>query len=538
MSVRQSGVLLAIALGVWVGLVAPGARALPRGAQGRAVRGAQRALAELRVEDAERAMRPIAAAHPRDPDVLHSWALVAFHKGEYAAAAERMRASIGAAPATAETDPRPGLLELFDATRGALDGYTTVRSANGRFVVLHQPGADALLVPYALDALARADERLETILGHRMPGPVRLEIYPSAASLARVSTLTEEAIETTGTIALCKWDRLMVTSPRALLRGYPWMDTIAHEYVHLVLTRASRDHAPVWFQEGMAKFLERSWRGEAPSAHLEPAAAGLLHRATQQDRLIAFDRLHPSIALLPSQEDAALAFAQVSTFFEHFHEQHGDDGLRVAVRHVAEGVDAREALSRVAGVPFARLERQWKAGLALRPAPDTDPPHMLTMRFRHGDGDPDESQDVEVVAARRHLRLGDLLWARRRHGGAAVEYGRAHEVAPDDPIVASRLARAALSAGDAEAAVRAIEGVVRRYPDHGPAQAVYGSALIARGDVEEARSAANEALRLNPFDPRPHCVLAAAGSDEVTRTREVDVCRRLGGTPAAPPRGD
>lgn len=534
MSAQRCWAWLAGAALLWFCAVSS-SHALPRGAEGRAVRGAERALLELRVEDASRAMTILAAAHPRDPDVLHSWGLVAFHQGDYSAAAERMRASIGAAPATAPTDPRPGLLELFDATRGALEGYVTFRSPDGRFIVRHQPGADALLVPYALDALAKADARLEAILGYRMPGPVRLEIYPSAASLARVSTLTEEAIETTGTIALCKWDRLMVTSPRALLRGYPWMDTIAHEYVHLVLTRASRDRAPVWFQEGMAKFLERSWRGEAPSAHLEPAAAGLLHRATEEDRLIAFDRLHPSIALLPSQEDAALAFAQVSTFFEHFYGRHGDAGLRAAVRHVAEGVDAREALARVTGEPFTRLEAQWKADLARRPAPDADPPHMLAMRFRRGDGDPDESQDVEVEGARRHLRLGDLLWARRRHGGAAAEYARAHEVAPDDSIVASRLARAALLAGDAEAAVRAIERVVTRYPDHGPAQAVYASALVARGDIDEARAAAHEALRLNPFDPRPHCVLAAAGRDEATRAQEVEVCRRLGGTPAAPP---
>ena len=35
--------------------------------------------------------------------------------------------------------------------------------------------------------------------------------------LARVSTLTIKEIETSGTIALCKWNRLMIVSPRALV---------------------------------------------------------------------------------------------------------------------------------------------------------------------------------------------------------------------------------------------------------------------------------------------------------------------------------
>ena len=127
-------------------------------------------------------------------------------------------------------------------------------------------GLDAILVAYALQAMAAADEVLTRELGVRVPGPVRLEIFPDPSALAAVSRLSLEAIQRTGTIALCKWDRLMVTSPRALVRGYPWMDTIAHEYVHLVLSRASRDQAPVWFHEGMAKFFERRWRGERPSA--------------------------------------------------------------------------------------------------------------------------------------------------------------------------------------------------------------------------------------------------------------------------------
>ncbi|MBX3249903.1 MAG: tetratricopeptide repeat protein [Myxococcales bacterium] len=398
--------------------------------------------------------------------------------------------------------------------------------------MLHGPGRDATLVPYALEAMRRADDALADELGVRVPGPIRLEIFPSARELARVSTLTEEAIERTGTIALCKWDKLMVTSPRALLRGYPWMDTIAHEHVHLVLSRASRDKAPVWLQEGVAKFLERRWREPTARPHLGPAMDALLRRAAREDRLIPFERIHPSIALLPSQEDAALAFAQVATFIARFYADHGKVGLQTAVARIADGADAQSALAEVAGVRFDALERRWRESLRERP-PAADAPHLLPRRLRPaGADDTSDASDARISAeARRHLRLGDLLWARRRHAAAAVEYGRAHAKAPDDPIVASRLARAALEAGEAQLAHDALAPLAERYPDHAPTHALLGRARRLLGDEAGAREAAAHAIRLNPFDPMPHCDLALVAENEVARRLEADQCRQLGGDP-------
>jgi tetratricopeptide (TPR) repeat protein len=420
------------------------------------------------------------------------------------------------------------LAALIRATHAATAEFVTATSPDGRYVVRHAPGPDAVLVPYAFAAMAAADRTLGEELGVRLPGPIRLEIYPSAASLAQVSTLTVQEIATTGTIALCKWDRLMVTTPRALVRGYPWMDTIGHELVHLFLSRASHDRAPVWLQEGVAKFLERRWRGERPAAQLDPAAERLLQDAARNRRLLPFERLHPSIARLPSQEDAALAFAQVATFVELFYQRHGAEGLRRAIRLVADGTDAREALAQVAGQGFDVLERNWQAAVAERPAP-RGAPRVLALQLRQTDGEVDESSEVAEERARRHLRLGDLLWHRERHAAAAVEYGRAREAAPEDPIVASRQARAALRGGRPQQAVEALALSRERYPDHAPTWAISGAAWLALGDRARARDALREAIRINPFDPDPHCDLAEATDDAAERTLEQSSCRQLRG---------
>lgn len=531
---KSRGLQALVALSACLGALGPArARAEPPGADGRALRAAADATTELRLEDATRLLAPLEARYPDDADVLFESALLRFHRGEYATALAAMERSVSREPTDPDIEERRALTALVRSTRDATATLVTARSADGRYVVMHEPGPDAVLVPYALEVLAAADRALEAELGSRLPGPIRLEILSSPQALSRVSTLTVEEIERTGTIALCKWNRLMITSPRALVRGYPWMDTIAHELGHLALSHASRDRAPVWLQEGTAKLFERRWRGETGGAPLEPASRALLEGAVRDERLIPFDQLHPSIARLPSQDDAALAFAQVATFMEMFVGRVGRGGMRDAIARIAAGTDAREAVAATAGGPWARLEADWKRGLRERPALAGVVPRVLALRFRHGEGSPDESLDVPEERARRFLRLGDLLWTRGHERGAALEYERAQAAAPGDPVVTSRFARASLAAGTPERAVSALRTVLASYPDYAPAHAVLGAALVALGRPEEARPALRDAIRINPFDPAPHCDLFTAASDEAERRRESDACRALGGASAA-----
>lgn len=508
------------------GLAAVPATAMPPGADAGQLRAAAHALHEMRVEAADEILRGLARRYPDDPDVLFEQGMVRFYRGDYAGARGSIEAA-GERGRLRSARDRRELAALVQATSEATAGFVRAASNDGRYVVHHAEGADALLVPYALDAMREADRRVGEELGIRVPGPIRLEIFPSAASLAEVSTLSVAEIETTGTIALCKWDRLMITSPRALVRGYPWLDTVGHELVHLLLTRSSRDRAPVWLQEGVAKFLERRWRGEAPSAHLDLASAALLRSAARRGQLLPFDRLHPSIARLPSQRDAALAFAQVATFIEGFYREHGADGLRSAIAQMAGGTDATEALASVAGHPWSELERRWRSGLSQRLRPVEAPPRLIRRRLRVPGRAVNDESDVEVDRARRHLRLGDLLWDRRRPAAAAAQYGRAHRAAPDDPIVAGRYARAALRGGRPQEALGALRLFRDRYPDHAPTWAISGAAWLALGNRARAAGALREAIRLNPFDPEPHCGLMEASENQAERTRERSACRSL-----------
>lgn len=479
----------------------------------------------LHLSEANEALRQLEQRYPDAAPLTFQRALLTFYAGDYARAvelADRALEQMGQSKAPkAWQATRDLIASTLDATRE----HRRATSPDGRFQIAYPEGQSQVLLPYAFDVLQRMDRVLSSVLGVSVPGPIRLEIYASAAALAQVSTLTLDQIETSGTVALCKWNRLMVTSPRALVRGYPWVDTIAHELTHLYLSFATQERAPVWLQEGTAKLLERRWRGATEGFELDPTSRDLLMRATRDGKLLTFDQLHPSIALLPSQDDATLAFAQVSTFMNNFVSVHGERALRAALGAIAEGVDARDALSRAASRRFAELERDWKG--TLPKAARANAPRKLARRFRSGGATPDESQDVAVSEARRFLRIGDLLWHRRHPRGAMLEYEKAHRADADDPIVAARLARSALEAGDPDRSLAALEPLLQRYPEHAPTHAVRGAALHELGRLPEARKALLEAIRINPFDPDPHCRLERIAEEPEQVATERAACDLL-----------
>jgi tetratricopeptide (TPR) repeat protein len=482
------------------------------------------AISELRLDVAEQRLAELAQTHADEPIVLFERARLDFYRGDYARAVELADRALPGARGP-QRKAWENMRRLMSATSEVTQGFERRRSRDGRYEVCHPPGKDGLLAGYALDVLARADSALQRAFGVPLPAPIRVEIYPSPETLAKVSALTVEQIQTTGTVALSKWNRLMITSPKALVRGYPWADTITHELVHLVLSRITGDRAPVWLQEGTAKLFERAWRETDTDLLLDPAARGLLQDASAKGKLLRFEQMHPSIAMLPSEDDAALAFAQVATFMQLYVQRYSVIALQAALGEIEQGTDARDALSHAAGTPFAQIEAGWRSSLPVKPG--LAAPRRLKPRFKTGDGPSDEASEVAVAEARRFLRIGDLLWDRGRAGAAAHEYARAHDADGHDPIVAARLGRAALQTGDPHAAIAALEPQALRYPSHAPTHALLGAARLQLGNRPGARTALREAIWINPFDPEPHCNLARAADEPVEVARERDACNVL-----------
>ena len=503
------------------------ALARDRATTGEAIRTA-RLLGSARYDEAKRALAELEKRAPADPDVKWLRAELAFHDGRYADAL----AALDGVPDTAGGGAAKLTRRLATNAIAITTPFATRMSSGGHFKILYAAGEDEVIADLAGDALERAYAAFGDDLGWKPTEPIRVELLGAPADLARLSPLTELEIETTGTIALSKYNKLMVVSPRATVFGYPWMDTLAHEYLHLVVSRLSHDQVPVWLQEGLARFEQTRWRA-APGAGqlLSGAERQLLGHAARKGRLIDLDDMHPSIAKLPSQEAAALAYAEVVTLVQWLHGKVGYAGLRQLIALQKDGRSARRAIAEVIGKPFGKVEREWKASLRSIDTGVTRPTKPRRIHFAKG-GKKDETLGVDQVAsvkARKHARLGGMLRARGMLEAAAVEYERAIDVGGGDALLTGKLARTLLDLGKAERAAELAVPLVAADDSDAVAAVTLGLARAAGQRWAEAAAAFEVALRVSPFDPAVRCGLAEAYAHQkhAAAARERAACDRL-----------
>ena len=511
----------------------------------------QRLLSEDRISEAATALAPLLGNNTKDPELELLRGELQFLQGEYAAGAERMRGALAVLklPAREAQDLRT-LADLAAATAEVTRGFAEQRSVGGHFLIRYRPGRDELLLPYASEALEKAYQALASDFAGIATGdaaapatPVRVEIYDEVADLARVSTLTLQEIETSGTIALSKWNRLMIVSPKALLRGYPWLDTLTHEYTHHIVSRVAKNTVPIWLQEGLAKFEERRWRGPVGGG-LTPMMEHLLATALAKKHFITFEQMSPSMAKLPSQEDTALAFAEVYTVIEFLHSKHGPAGITQLLREMAGGASDMKALTTVFGGTFAQFDAAWKAWLKSRKLRTraglyADKLHFkkLPAAAKKAGHTPEEDDSGELTdpKARNLMRLGGMLRARGRMAAAAVEYEKAQGAATaagtTHPLLALKLARTYLDLSDPERAIAVLEPSYELYTDLAGISATLGTAYLRKGDQPKAVTYLESALAVSPFDPSVHCGLAEAYQKQADPrfAREQNACKVLGG---------
>lgn len=440
-----------------------------------------------------------------------------FFKGNYTSALEKINQAITQRKRREWVE----LKSLIESTKEVTKNYTKHLSPSKKFEIWIEPGKDEVLLPYAFEALDKAYEELGKELGFYPETPIRIEVYPKTKTLAAVSPLTEKDIRTSGTIALCKYNRLMFTSPRALLRGYGWVDTMVHEYIHYLINVKTKNRVPIWMHEGLAKFLERRWRGKN-KARLPIATEFLLQERVKKGSLIRFSQMHPSMAKLPSQEDTAVAFAQVFTAMEYLKNQVGEGAFRILLDHINDGMNAKQAFSKTIGVPFSTFEKEWKLSLKSRKHVKRGSGFEEKKIFRDERKKKSELDSIKEPEAKDYFRLGQMLQSRGRYKGAVVEYRNTIERIGDlNPQVQARLAQVYLEIQAPQKAIEVLTRVALRHPEYVGTWLSLGRAYNQLKKFNEAKIMLLEAARINPFDPAVHEELARAFKN-LGNTREAE----------------
>jgi tetratricopeptide (TPR) repeat protein len=389
--------------------------------------------------------------------------------------------------------------------------YATAESEH--FLVAFPKGKDEVLAPYLLETLELQRTALDGDLGAAPPGKVRVEIYANVGQLARVSTLAEAEIRASGTIAICRYGKLMMVSPKALFTGYDWLDTAAHELTHQVIEqRAPR--TPIWLHEGIAKWEETRWRGAGGQA-FSPYSAALLRRAAESKTLLTFEQMHPSMAKLPTQEQAALAFAEVVMAVELMEQRGGPQVLSRLLGLIAAGTPADAAVVATLGMPWPDFLAAWRQHMATRPLPPGGAQALTRLRFKDdpkGGGAWAEWAELPDQKAREFARLGELMRERGRWVAARVEYQKAIDRAggPKVAILAVQFAVAATASGQPAEAERVVREALRWNSDSPALHVQLARRLAERKEYAGVKEQLLLANRQDPFDPEIHAGLAVA----------------------------
>lgn len=483
----------------------------------------QGCLDRIDTDCADRALVALGAERSSDPDLLAALAETRFYEGDYPAAHDAMKRAVEAGWVDTYEE-----LPLYERTLYATANW--VEESRGRFAVRIRPGLDAMLVDDAFTAIGGSDRHIAPLLGGSPPGVSRVELFPDRVSFIAASSLQEEDVETTGVVGLAKWSRLLVASPRMMSRGYPWQDTIAHEYVHLIVTHHTADRSPVWLQEAIAKYLDARWRDGADRFRLTARQQGLLAEALRKDDLVTFEEMHPSLAKLPTAERAALAYAQLATLMQYCFTIGGDEVLLRVLPNVRDGMDPRDALALGAGAAdFPTLLQGWRTWIEQQPLVEKHLAELPTVLEGGDDMDLDPLLSEREDLA-RFVTLGDIL---REHGeveASLVEYAKAvPKDEPPSPLLSNRIAQAELALGHVDKARRALEESLADYPEFSLTLKTLGQIAAKQGAFPEARERLRDAVAIHPFDPELHALLVEvskklgdeAGAERHTRALEI-----------------
>ncbi len=330
--------------------------------------------------------------------------------------------------------------------------------------------------------------------------------------------------QTTGTVAVAKWGRITLLSPRASHHGYAWRDTLAHELTHLAVTRATRDLAPLWLQEGVAKREEVRWRAVGPFDDKPPPDA-VAERGIELRLAPALDKMGPSIAMLPSASAAMVAFAEVTSFPVRFYvDTQGPDALPKLLAELKRGKGAEGALLAASGADLKNVG--WPAGARTSRRVHGWPCRCILAGGGHGadaaagtgDDEPDGLGGKHDAAGWRELRersrLGELLLARDHAAEALTEFAQgdtaalapgAGAPAASDPSLRWLRARA-LEAADRADEARALVGDPQEVAaPFASWWATRGRLVRKAGDEPSAVSSFLEAISADPFDLEAAC---------------------------------
>ena len=446
---------------------------------------AARATDLILAAEYDRARAELAKADPSSPSVVLAKARLALYEEDCDLAASLLshKEAAGDDEGRLLADVSRGCARVTAAT-------LQIKDENEGVWIRFQDEADRALAPLMVETASRARAALTRDLGVQWKKPTRITVVRDLLSLSAMTGLPYKSAQTTGTVAVAKWGRVTILSPRASHSGYTWRDTLAHEMTHLAISQQTHDRAPLWLHEGLARRGEYRWRAPAPFDD-RPSPESVVMRGIDLKLDLALDKLGPSIAMLPSADAATVAFAEVTSFIKYLVETSGEQVLPKLLLSLRDAKTVDDALKQVTGETLAQWDVKWRKELPKRAK---DP---LSAMYGLG-GTPPGMGD-----SRERARLAELLLGRGHPAEALVQLDKIPETMLGDPSLRYLRARVLERSGKTKEAEALVEDPKAWIASYGPCWAIRGRLLRARG--EDAALSFAEAVAHDPLGVESAC---------------------------------
>ncbi|MDB4941384.1 MAG: hypothetical protein JWP97_918 [Labilithrix sp.] len=461
----------------------------------------------------DKARAELAKADANSPAVTLAKARLALYEEDCDLAAALLGRS-----EVAQLDDGPLVADVARGCARVIAGTVVTKDEANGVVLRYQDEADEPLGPLLVATVLAARASLARDLGVEWKRPTRITVVRDLLSLSAMTGLPYKAAQTTGTVAVAKWGRVTLLSPRASHHGYPFRDTLAHEMTHLAIAQQSYDRAPLWLHEGVARREEVRWR-EPGVFDDRPSPESIVLRGIEMKLDLALDKLGPSIAMLPSADAAMVAFAEVTSFIKYFVESSPDGALPKLLVALRNAKTPDEALAKVSGETLAQWDVKWRAQLGKHAK------EPLSAMFGLGAPPPG------LGDSRERSRLGELLLGRDHPTEALGELDKIPESMLADPSLRYIRARA-LEGSPAHGPAKAealVEDPKAWMTSYGPCWAIRGRLEAGRGDGAAAETSFAEAMAHDPLGVEAACrSLEQAQAPGAPSTPLCDAARRRG----------
>jgi len=496
----------------------------------------ERYLNQWDVEKAMELARKSVLEKPEKADSFRLLGLSYFYQGNYDKAVEYLQTASLMEPWNEE------LKRLFFFVRGTKEITEEFNNYSSEHFILRLADRDSILADYALHALEKAYGEIGNDFGYFPEEKVLVEVYPATEGFTYASSLSQKQIEISGAIGICKFNRIMIISPRCLVYGYRWLDALAHEFIHYFIAKITGLNIPLWLNEGLAKYHETKWKVQEPN-YLTPLYRSFLSRASKEKRWIDFQKMSRGMPTLDSREEVILAFAEVSLAIDYLLQHQGKEKLIYflqelgrAARQGGEGkfetIEKHwdELFRQFFGISqedFQSILREFMEGMGLEETPGIA---MDSFKLKEEGREVDELEEYVGVGARGHVRLGDIYSQRGRFNVALIEYEKGLRKEPNNHIILNKIGKTYSALGKFKEAEEYFKKSLQVDPNYGPTYTNLAILYFTQERLRLALENYEESNQINPFNPLIHKYMGLIHyrlGEETEAKREWAIAQRL-----------